>query len=47
MSLVKDSGLTFSTGAIERNSFSHVSHDLFTKTVSLALNLCMYLGDFH
>ena len=41
ISLVRDSDLTFSPDAIEINSFSH---DVFTKTVSLALHLYVSRG---
>ena len=41
ISLVRDSVLAFSPGAIEINSFSH---DVFTKTVSLALHLYVSRG---
>ena len=40
-SFVRDSGQTFSSGAIYINSFSH---DVFTKTVSLALHLYVSRG---
>ena len=39
ISLVGDSGLTFSPSAIEIDSFSH---DAFTKIVSLALHLYVF-----